>query len=58
MDNDLITEFERPDYEAHIAEAHLALGDAAFDAAFKKGAGNDAQGCAYVCVRGRSFLIF
>jgi hypothetical protein len=32
-----LTEFERPDYEAAIAEARSAIGDAAFDAAFAKG---------------------
>jgi hypothetical protein len=33
----LLTEFERPDYEAAIAEARSATGDAAFEAAFIKG---------------------
>ncbi len=32
-----LTEFERPDYEAVIAEARPAIGDAAFDEAFAKG---------------------
>jgi predicted ATPase/class 3 adenylate cyclase len=32
-----LTEFERPDYEAAIASARSALGDAAFDEAFAKG---------------------
>jgi hypothetical protein len=32
-----LTEFERPDYEAAIAEARSATGDAAFEAAFIKG---------------------
>jgi predicted ATPase/class 3 adenylate cyclase len=32
-----LTEFERPDYEAAIAEARSAIGDAAFDDAFAKG---------------------
>jgi predicted ATPase/class 3 adenylate cyclase len=33
----LLTEFERPDYEAAIAQARSAIGDTAFDAAFAKG---------------------
>ena len=36
-DDDLLTEFERPDYEAAIAEARSAIGNAAFDEAFAKG---------------------
>jgi hypothetical protein len=32
-----VTEFERPDYEAAIANARSAIGDAAFDEAFAKG---------------------
>jgi hypothetical protein len=33
----LLTEFERPDYEATIAQARSAIGDVAFDEAFAKG---------------------
>ena len=34
-----LTEFERPDYEACIAEIRTAIGDAAFEEAFAKGLG-------------------
>ena len=35
--NDLLTEFERPDYEAALASARSAIGGIAFDEAFAKG---------------------
>ena len=36
-DDCFLTEFERPEYEARIAEVRAAMGEAAFEAAFQKG---------------------
>jgi hypothetical protein len=37
IENYPLTEFEKPDYEAAIAEARSAIGGASFDEAFIKG---------------------
>jgi hypothetical protein len=37
IENYPLTEFERPDYEAAIAEVRSAIGEASFDEAFAKG---------------------
>lgn len=36
-DDFFLTEFERPEYEARIAELHAGIGDAAYETAFQKG---------------------